>query len=56
MSDVLQRGTRGCLGSEEFCLSGVFSVARFFVGMCRPAAYSFMQENQDNGDLGLLRQ
>lgn len=56
MSDVLQCGTRGCLGSEEFCLSGVFSVARFFVGMCRPAAYSFMQENQDNGDPGLLRQ
>lgn len=43
------------LGLRSFAFLGVFPVAGFFGGMCRPAAYSLMQEDQKDGGPGLHR-
>lgn len=43
------------LGLRFACL-GVFSVAGFFWGVTRPAAYTLKQENQKDGGPGLCRQ
>lgn len=44
------------LGLRRFACLGVFSVAGFFGGVTRPAAYTLKQENQKDGGPGLCRQ